>query len=25
LIGFMITTGDIVCVFDSFHRYDKNR
>jgi hypothetical protein len=25
LIGFMITAGDIVCVFDSFHRYDKNR
>jgi hypothetical protein len=25
LIGFMITAGDIVCVFDAFHRYDKNR
>ena len=25
LIGFMMTAGDIVCVFDAFHLYDKNR
>lgn len=25
LIGFMITAADIVCVFDAFHSYDKNR
>ncbi len=25
LVGFMITAGDIVCVFDAFYSYDKNR
>ena len=25
LIGFMITAGDIVCVFDAIYSYDKNR
>jgi len=25
LIGSMITAADIVCVFDAFHHYDKNR
>ena len=25
LLGFIIAASDIICVFDAFHSYDKNR
>ena len=25
LVGFFLCAADIICVFDAFHHYDKNR